>query len=180
MGKTNFNGQKLVKKLKQGDSLAVECWFDNFKSDLMKIALAKTPTAKDADDLVQETFINALKNIHSFNENSSLKTWMISILRHEIADFYRKKYAKKAIQTIPLGDHLLKYQVQDSSLVADKVKCVLGKMLNKRKNLLLLKYVDGYSIKEIAKKLGRSFKSVEAELYRARESFKKSFKELEE
>ncbi len=171
--------QDLIKKIKQGQPQAVKKWFTLYKPDLMRIALTKVSNQADAQDIVQETFINSLKNIHSFNEKSSLKTWMISILRHETADYYRKKYAKKAIKTIPLGEYLLKYQLEDSSKVNEKVKKVLGKMLKKRKKMLLLKYVDGYSVKEIAKKMGKSFKSIEAELYRARQSFKKSYKEIE-
>ncbi len=170
---------QLVKKLKQGDSQAVRRWFDQYYSDLMRIAVKKAKNKKDAEDLVQETFINCLKNIHVFRGSSSLKTWMISILRHEIADYYRKKYAKKAIKTLPLSDFILSRQIEDSSQVSRKVKTVLSKMLSRRKKLLLMKYVDGLQVEEIAQKVGRTFKAVESDLYRARESFKELYLALE-
>ncbi len=165
----------LVKRIKQGDPAAVETWFKSFQPELMKIALKKAKTRKDAEDLVQETFINCLKQIHLFRENSSLKTWMISILRHEIADYYRKKYAKKAIKTVPLTEFILNRKIEDSKKVSQKVSTVLGKMMERRKKLLLMKYVDGLDVKEIADRVGRSFKAVESDLYRARQDFKKLY-----
>lgn len=145
----------------------------------MRVAVKKAQNKRDAEDLVQETFINCLKNIHVFRENSSLKTWMISILRHEIADYYRKKYAKKAIKTLPLSDFILQRRIEDSSHVSARVKQVLGKMLERRKKLLLMKYVDEMAVKEIAEQVGRTFKAVESDLYRARESFKELYLALE-
>lgn len=168
----------LVSQLKAGDAGAVRYWFKKYYPQLMRIALKKAQNRKDAEDLVQETFINSLKQISLFKQNSSLKTWMVSILRHETADYYRKKYAKKAIETIPLAEFLLKYQIEDSRALADKakqVKDVLAKMLKRRKKLLLMKYVDGLGVKEIAHRVGRSFKAVETDLYRARESFRELY-----
>lgn len=165
----------LIKKIKKGQARAVKCWFKRYHPCLMRIALKKAQTAKDAEDLVQETFINCLRQIHLFKENSSLKTWMISILRHEIADYYRKKYAKKAIRTVPLSEFILEETIEDSLIVNNKVAEVLGKMRERRKNILLMKYVDNLGVREIAKRLNKSFKAIESELYRAREDFKKIY-----
>ncbi len=165
----------LVKQLKKGSPQAVKSWFDQYYPDLLAMARKKVKTNKDAEDLAQETMVNCLKQIHLFREDSSLKTWMMTILRHEVADYYRKIYAKKAIKTIPLSDFLLKQELQETGEVEQKVRQVLGKMLGRRKKLLLMKYVDDLSVKEIAQRVGRTFKAVEADLYRARESFKELY-----
>ena len=44
-----------------------------------------------AEDLVQETFISALKNYNSFEQKSKASTWLIAILKNKIIDHYRKK-----------------------------------------------------------------------------------------
>ncbi|MEA2057009.1 MAG: RNA polymerase sigma factor [Patescibacteria group bacterium] len=166
---------ELVKRIKKGQSKAVKQWFNHYYPQLMRLALKKAQTAKDAEDLVQETFINCLRQIHLFRESSSLKTWMISILRHEIADYYRKKYAKKAIRTVPLAEFILEEKIEDSREVNKRVAEVLTKMREQRKNILLMKYVDNLGVREIARRVDRSFKAVESELYRAREDFKKLY-----
>ncbi|MBD3250615.1 MAG: sigma-70 family RNA polymerase sigma factor [Candidatus Pacebacteria bacterium] len=167
--------KELIEKLKAGNKRALYQWFNHYQPPLLKYALTRAQSEKDAKDLVQETFINSYKQIQLFRGECKLLSWMTSILRHEIADYYRKKYAKRAIRTVPLAEHLLSEPLDDSSQVADKVKQALGKMLERRKKLLLLKYVDGLPVKEIAQHVGRTFKAVEADLYRARESFRKLY-----
>lgn len=55
---------------------------------------------EDAEDVVQETWISALRNIGSFDGRSSLSTWLITILRRRITDHYRARPAA----TEPMGD----------------------------------------------------------------------------
>lgn len=53
-----------------------------------------------AEDLVQSTFTSVLKDWQSFRRESSVKTWLISILRHKLIDYYRKK-KPESIEDIP-------------------------------------------------------------------------------
>ncbi len=168
--------KKLVKDLKKGNSGAVRYWYKKYYSQLVLIANQKIELEADVQDVVQETMINVLRQIQLFRGESALKTWMISILRHEIADYYRKKYAKRTIQTVSLGKKLFNKPIQDTQVVDRQVRNVLKKIENSKKRLLLMKYVDGLKVREIADKLDRTYKSVEAELYRARQLFIKLYK----
>ncbi len=176
----NFQEKELVHKLKKGDSKAVTTWFNCYQRDLLSLAYQKISNHKDAQDVVQETMINSLRQIQMFREESSLRTWMITILRHEIADYYRKKYAKKALSVIPLGKHLIEKPIQDSNQVNEEVRLVLAQMSKYKKSLLLMKYVDGLKVAEIAKKVGKTLKSVESELWRSKDTFKKIYAQVGE
>jgi RNA polymerase sigma factor (sigma-70 family) len=168
----------LVFKIRQGEEKAVTTWFKLFKPYLTKIALIKVSNKKIAEDIVQETFINCLKNLSTFRFKSSLKSWMHSILRHEIADYFRKYYAKKTIKALPLSEIVLANPIDDSHVVAEKVKLVLSKMAKEKKELLLKKYVDKNRVKQIAKSMGKTVKAVESDLFRAREEFRKIYLEV--
>lgn len=174
----NFQEQELVDQLKKGNSKAVATWFNCYQQDLLSLAYQKISNQKDAQDVVQETMINSLRQIQMFREESSLKTWMVTILRHEIADFYRKKYAKKALSVIPLGKHLIDKPIQDSNQVNEEVRLVLAQMSKYKKSLLLMKYVDGLKMAEIAKKVGKTLKAVESELWRSKDTFKKIYAQV--
>lgn len=63
-------------------------WVDRFGDDLYRYAVARMKTPQDAEDIVQETFLAAFKSASSFLGRSSLKTWMLGILRRKIADHY--------------------------------------------------------------------------------------------
>ena len=97
---------------------------------------------------------------------------MQSIAQHEVADFYRKKYAKRAIKTLPLSELLLDQRIENTAEISQRVTAVLQKMTAHSRELLLKKYVDSQKVAEIALELGKTIKSVESELFRARKEFK--------
>ena len=164
--------KRLISELKQGKPKAVRKWFKTYHDRLLRLVLQRISQEKDAEELVQETFLNALKQIPLFRGDSSLWTWMVSIARHEIADFYRKKYAKRALRTVPLGDLVIATKIYDSSEVSEIVMRCLGDMKAESVELLKLKYIDRKKIFDIAEDLDRSVKSIESELFRARNEFR--------
>lgn len=164
--------QRLISELKQGKPKAVRKWFKTYHDRLLRLVLQRISLETDAEELVQETFLNALKQLPLFRGDSSLWTWMVSITRHEVADFYRKKYAKKALRTVPLGELIISSKIQDSSEISEAVMHCLGKMKSDSVELLKLKYIDSKKVFDIAEDLGRSVKSVESELFRARNEFR--------
>ena len=59
---------------------------------LFSYAFAKVQQKELAEDLVQDTFLAAYQSYGRFEGKSSLKTWLFSILKHKIADYFRSKY----------------------------------------------------------------------------------------
>lgn len=66
-------------------------WVNDYTDQLYSWAYHKTSSKEMAEDLVQDTFLSAYKNLETFKNKSSPKTWLLSILNHKIIDFYRKK-----------------------------------------------------------------------------------------
>ncbi len=175
-----FNQEEvLIEALKNGNELAVEYWFKKYRPQLRKIALSKVPNQSVAAEIVQETFISCLQTLNLFKGKSSLLTWMQSVMRHEVADYYRKQYAKKFIQTIPLSDFLFEQNYKDAASSAELVTLVLKRMVKKNRELLLKKYVDCQKVKDIALEMNVTIKSVESDLFRARKEFKALWLKLE-
>src|SRR5664279_1783080 len=117
---------ELLTRLKAGEKSAVEFWYKTFYLQVLAFVAGKVENSKDAEEIAQETFINALKQLTFFRGQAQLLTWMIAIARHEVADYYRKKYAKKAIKALPLSDWLVPGKISDSHEVSDHVKdCLL-------------------------------------------------------
>ena len=65
-------------------------WVVEFGDSLYNWAFHKVSDKQTAEDLVQETFLAALKSVENFQGKSSPKTWLFSILNHKIIDYYRK------------------------------------------------------------------------------------------
>lgn len=66
-------------------------WVSNYGDYLFSIALMKTNNTEVAEDLVQDTFLSAIKGADGFKGESSEKTWLVRILNNKIIDYYRKK-----------------------------------------------------------------------------------------
>lgn len=168
----DHSDQLLIADLRTGDSRAVELWFQQYHDRLFRYVVKRVTVAKDAEELVQETFMNCLKHLPLFRGGSSVWTWMCSIAKHEVADYFRKKYAKRALQTFPLGELLVAAPVQDAHETAIAVKKVLATMSQRSAELLQSKYVDHKKVSQIAADFGKSVKAIESELFRARQEFK--------
>ncbi len=69
-----------------------DLWVDWYSDDLFRYAVSRGIGKENAEDLVQETFLAAYKNVGQFKQQSQFKTWLFSILRRKVVDFYRKKY----------------------------------------------------------------------------------------
>jgi RNA polymerase sigma-70 factor (ECF subfamily) len=80
---------------KKGHKLDPGKWVAEYGDYLYSYALGRVNDPGRAEDLVQETFLAALKARESFRGGSSERTWLTSILKRKIIDSYRKKYASK-------------------------------------------------------------------------------------
>ena len=66
-------------------------WVDEHGDVLYRFALLRVKDEHVAEDLVQETFISALQGLENFKGGSSVRTWLVGILKHKIIDHYRRK-----------------------------------------------------------------------------------------
>lgn len=168
----------LLADLKLGLPQAVTKWYERYQPLLTVYVQHQVSNTNDVEELVRETFLNCLRHLPLFQGKSSIKTWMISIARHEIADYYRKRYAKKVVKALPFSELLLDEPVRDMHQTSQVVKVVLKKLKKEYRELLLLKYVDNLSVQAIAQLLHRSIKSIESDLFRARREFKLLYSQL--
>jgi RNA polymerase sigma-70 factor (ECF subfamily) len=67
-------------------------WVKAFTGDLARYARSRVKDPAVADDLVQLTFVSAWRTMDTFAEQSSPRTWLFAILKHKLADHYRKVY----------------------------------------------------------------------------------------
>lgn len=80
-------------------SLNPSLWVQNYGDYLYNIAFYKVNDSELAEDIVQETFLSALKAKDIFQAKSSEKTWLTSILNNKIIDYYRSKKTNQDIDT---------------------------------------------------------------------------------
>lgn len=75
--------------------LSPEKWVDNYADYLFNYAMYRLGDEDEARDLVQDTFLSALKAKDTFKGEASEKTWLVSILKRKVIDRYRKNAVRK-------------------------------------------------------------------------------------
>ena len=70
--------------------LEPEKWIERYADYLYNYAITRVDNTEMAKDLVQETFLSAIKGKEGFRGQAAERTWLISILKRKIIDYYRK------------------------------------------------------------------------------------------
>ncbi len=85
----------------------IESWVDEHGDYLFRYALPRVRDRHVAEELVQETFLAALKAVESFRGDSSPRTWLVGLLRRKIADHYRKRSREGEGESIDATDPMI-------------------------------------------------------------------------
>jgi RNA polymerase sigma-70 factor (TIGR02943 family) len=83
-----------------------ELWVVKYSDSLYRYALSKTNDKALAEDLVQDVFLSAYQSLKSFRGESHVKTWLFSILKNKILDFYRKHFRQQTYNETKLNGYL--------------------------------------------------------------------------
>ncbi len=151
--------------------------YQKYQKRLLNFILQKIQRLEDAEEILQETMINSLDSLPLFRGNSSLYTFLCSIAKHEIADFYRKKKIKTFVFShFPQLEKIVSEALSPERAFEEKelkIKVIKTfRLLSEGyARILRLKYIDGLSYQEIGRKLNKSVKAVESKLARARKAF---------
>lgn len=142
------------------------------------------PRTDRVDDLVQEVFVAALGSLASFAGTSSLRTWLLGIARHKVEDHYRECLR----QPVPLSDleeqgeeprqpQVSYDDVLDGARRQQRVLQVLSSLPEIHRAVLLWRYWEKRSARDMAEKSGKTEKAIERLLARARHEFRRRWNE---
>jgi len=181
---------KLVQNLRSGDSAAMEEFYNIYRSRLYNLVLNQVEQNQAvAEDLVQETFLAALGSLDKFRGDSQLYTWLRSIAFHKLNDYYRRQVRRSETkESSPDFDAMKQLEqtgndepatitVLESEEVRHSVNQALEELPQDYQEVLVLKYLEEMPVLEISQVMGRSPKSVEGLLSRARKAMRASLEE---
>lgn len=167
--------ENLVKKAKKGNEEAFLKLILAEKDSLYKIAISRMKTIEDAEDVIQETVIEAYVKMHTIRKNESFKSWIRTILLDMIKTFYERKAKKDIKIQTKLMENFEKDNVNNIIKTEQDMdfKMLLNKLEDEDRTIILLFYNDGYKVKEISKMLNMNVNTVKTKLSRARKKIEK-------
>lgn len=172
---------ELIEKILRGDGDAVISFYNQYSPKLYSYLQRKIPTSEDAQEILQDIFLDALDSLAVFEERSSIQTWLYKIARNKIADYYRKRKVKSLLLSqLPFLEPIAKEITQpefifEKNRVRDNIEATVHKLSSKYRQILKRHYEDNVPIKQIALEMNLSFKATESLLYRARKDFMQKY-----
>ena len=122
-----------------------------------------------AADLLQETFLEAMRSAEGFRGDAAATTWLCAIASRRLARHYE---AERRQAEVRRGLHALPEVVPapaDDVVERDRVVRALGRLSALHRQVLVMKYLDGRAVAEIAAEIGRTRVQVQSLLQRARD-----------
>jgi RNA polymerase sigma-70 factor, ECF subfamily len=168
----------LLRQALGGKGDAFHLLMDRHAQAIYRLASSLVPTHHDAEDVVQETFIAAYRALKTFQERSSVKTWLYAIAYRQAALLRRKQRNPIRMLTdeTPIPDRSATESTPHSAVDARlDLATALAHLPEDHRAILILRELDGLSYDEIANVLGLPRGTVESRLSRARQSLKNFF-----
>jgi RNA polymerase sigma-70 factor (ECF subfamily) len=149
---------RLVERVCAGDSEAFGELYKQFAPMVHGIVLARVPR-DEVDDIVQEAFLSAYKNLHTLRDNNSFGAWLSMIARNRATEFYRRMKP-----TEELSEELSHQDTPRTE--AREILTAIRSLPEAYKETLILRLVEGMTGPEIAERTGLKPESVRVNLHR--------------
>ena len=172
----NLSDEELVESIvKTNDTMRFEILYDRFSERVYNKCLSFSRDKAEAQDLAQDIFLKLFVKLASFKGNSKFSTWLYAFTYNHCVNYVNRNTAKKiekqAVNTTEIEDKIDDYDAEDESLhilKTKKLKKALELISSEEKMILLMKYQDSMTIKELGGVLDISESAVKMRLKRAK------------
>ncbi|GAA3517748.1 RNA polymerase sigma factor [Aquimarina addita] len=173
-----YTHKDLVEKSKSGDRNSQYQLFELYVDAMYNVSLRMLRIKEDAEDIVQESFIEAFKNLSSFRYESTFGSWLKRIVINKSINYLKLK--KIAVVPIDTYEYRIREEIDEPAEIADIHKVQQGiKMLpNGYQQIINLYLIEGYDHMEISEILGISNSTSKSQYHRAKKKLIEIIKSL--
>jgi RNA polymerase sigma-70 factor (ECF subfamily) len=156
----------VVSAARDGDRAAFGRLYDRYARMVHGILLARVPP-REVDDLVQEVFLSALRQLHALRDVSRFGPWLGTITRNRANDYFRKAIPVEKV-TDPVSENQAESQKTNHAAEqeANVILAVVRALPEAYREPLILRLVEGMTGPEIAERTGLTHGSVRVNLFR--------------
>ncbi|MCS6789288.1 MAG: sigma-70 family RNA polymerase sigma factor [Patescibacteria group bacterium] len=171
----------IIKKAKNGDAEAFGLLYDYYFEQIYRFIYLKVSHKEDAEDLAHQVFLQALKKMKDYEyKGLPFSSWLYKIARNEIVDFYRSKKTNTTLEelenVLSSDDDIDIKDKLDLKIQLEKVKEAIKKIKPEYQDIIIMRFIEDLSIKEVAEILDKTEGSIKLMQHRAINSLKKILK----
>ena len=181
-----LDDKHLVKQMLAGDQRAFDSFFNDNFARLYRFAMTRMPNDPEGSrEVVQIVLTKAIRKMHTFSGEAALFTWLCAICRNEISDWLARQ-CRDQQRIVLIEDHpeiqaavdsfrapasVCPEQNQQRAELIRLIQVALDQLPPKYGDVLEWKYVEGYSVGEIAEKMKLGNEATQSLLARAKRAF---------
>ena len=168
----NIIRDELVERCKQGDTQSFQTLYRQYSKAMFNTSLRIVNNTADAEDVLQESFLDAFRSLHDFHYRSTFGAWLKRIVINKSINILRKRrndlvdMESTEIQAVPdeepANEEEVKYRVEE-------VKKMITRLPDGYRTVLSLYLLEGYDHEEISQILNISHNTVRTQYVRAKQ-----------
>lgn len=173
----------LVSRIKKGDHWAMEALYLRYVHKITGISAKLLRHSADIEDVVQDTFIQAFRDMAQLKEPRFVKRWLVSIAIHRIHRRFRRRKIKRvlgldrSIDDERLVDQTAVAAPQEARAEIALLDSALDTMNMKERTCFVLRFLEGYRLEEVAHLAGCSLATVKRRIAAAKRIVDRHFEE---
>ncbi len=180
-GQGVFDESELVARARQGDGQAFSELTSRYARNIFRLASHITQNQEDAEDVLQETFLNAYEHLNDFQGNSKFYTWLVRIAVNQALMKLRKRKSDRTVsldQGFDTGEETVAREIAawdenpEQRYSREEVRGILDQAIEGLpeifRTVFVLRDIEELSTEETAGALGLSIPAVKSRLLRAR------------
>ncbi|MFR9649146.1 MAG: sigma-70 family RNA polymerase sigma factor [Rikenellaceae bacterium] len=163
---------QLVEQVLEGDDIAFEYLFIRYREGIYRLLTARTGSAQDADDILQETFIKVYLNISRYDSRYTFGQWIYTIARNTFIDYKRRHKEELPIDESHMVVEKSTLPSPEDSIISSQqranIESCMGELSQVQQQLFKMRFFEEFSYEEICEKLDMPMGTVKTNIYRAR------------
>jgi RNA polymerase sigma-70 factor (ECF subfamily) len=194
LSQSRIDDTLLVREAQRGDRAAFEELVRHYDQAVLRLAMHLTGSDHEAQDIYQEAFLKAYKNIGRFRFECSFYTWIYRIVTNLCLDSIRKKQVRKEDAPVAVDSQGEQYdvlaQVADIRASANperdlmrrelggRIKKALGKLTPRERMVFELKHYQGLKLRTVGEMLNTTEETAKNTLFRATQKLRGALAEM--
>lgn len=168
----NIIRDELVERCKQGDTQSFQTLYRQYSKAMFNTSLRIVNNTADAEDVLQESFLDAFRSLHDFHYRSTFGAWLKKIVINKSINILRKRrndlveMESTELQALPeeegINEEEIRYRVEE-------VKKMITRLPDGYRTVLSLYLLEGYDHEEISQILNISHNTVRTQYVRAKQ-----------
>ena len=142
-----------------------------YADDVKYFILSKVKHKDITEDILQETFIKVHTKLHTLKEDHKLKSWLFSIARYTVLDYFRERKLELPVEVIEVQFNAEPHEHTEQ----DCLRGIIKNLPKKYRDPLFLSDIKGMKQQEVANQLHLSLPTVKSQIQRARKQIAQGF-----